>query len=138
MAAESTKPRHIIWRYYLAVLRTFAEEPLFRAVLVLAGLILLAGTVFYHIVEGWSWLNSLYFCVITLTTVGYGDFVPTTALSRAFTIVYVVVGVGIIALFVTAVARAPFMRMQLNEFRDQHRGEQPEVLRPGEDDEAQP
>ena len=57
------------------------------------------GTVFYHFVEGWNWLDSLYFCVVTLATVGYGDFTPTTELGRLFTIFYILAGVGIIASF---------------------------------------
>ena len=31
------------------------------------------GSVFYHFIENWSWIDSIYFSVITLTTVGYGD-----------------------------------------------------------------
>ncbi|MFN8471049.1 MAG: potassium channel family protein [Anaerolineae bacterium] len=59
-----------------------------------------AGMVVYHYLEGWSYLSALYFCVITLATVGYGDLTPTTELSRAFTIVYVINGVVILlALF---------------------------------------
>jgi hypothetical protein len=53
-----------------------------------------AGTVFYHFVEGWSWLDSFYFTMVTVTTVGYGDFHPTTPLSKIFTIVLLVVGVS--------------------------------------------
>lgn len=53
------------------------------------------GTVAYHLMEKWSWVSSFYFSVCTLTTVGYGDFVPTTDMSRLFTAVYVMVGVTI-------------------------------------------
>ncbi len=57
--------------------------------------LLVIGTVVYHLLEGWSWLNSFYFAACTLTTVGYGDFVPTTDLSRLFTAFYVLAGVSI-------------------------------------------
>lgn len=61
---------------------------------------LLLGTLVYHWLEGWSYLDALYFCVISLATIGYGDFTPTTPLARAFTIVYVINGIVILlALF---------------------------------------
>lgn len=61
---------------------------------------LLLGTLVYHWLEGWSYLDALYFCVISLATIGYGDLTPTTPLARAFTIVYVINGIVILlALF---------------------------------------
>lgn len=71
-----------------------------RPVLVYALLTLLLGMVAYHFLEGWSYLDSLYFSVISLATIGYGDFTPTTEIGRAFTIVYVINGIVILlALF---------------------------------------
>jgi len=64
------------------------------AFLALTGLVSI-GTIAYHFLEHWSWVTSFYFSVCTLTTVGYGDFFPTTELSRLFTAVYVLVGVAI-------------------------------------------
>jgi hypothetical protein len=48
--------------------------------------------------------GSLYFSVVTLTTVGYGDHSPSTAAGRFFTILYIFVGLGIVLGFVNAVA----------------------------------
>jgi voltage-gated potassium channel len=61
---------------------------------------LLFGAWAYHWLEGWSYLDGLYFCVVSLATVGYGDLTPTTPLARAFTILYIINGVAILlALF---------------------------------------
>lgn len=57
----------------------------------------------YHYLEGWEWLDSIYFCIITLTTVGYGDFSPQTDAGKAFTIIYIIMGVGIILSFINTV-----------------------------------
>jgi hypothetical protein len=71
-----------------------------RPVFYWAGGMLLAGVLIYHWLEGWSYLDALYFCVVSLATVGYGDFTPTTPLARLFTIFYLINGIGILlALF---------------------------------------
>jgi voltage-gated potassium channel Kch len=69
-------------------------------------LLLATGTYFYHQVEDFGWIDSLYFTVITLTTVGYGDLAPSTAPGKVFTTVYVLIGVGILIAFVAEVATA--------------------------------
>lgn len=61
--------------------------------------VLALGSVFYHYAEGWGWVDSLYFCVVTLSTVGYGDFSPTTTGSKLFTIFYILTGIGLLATF---------------------------------------
>ena len=56
----------------------------------------LTGTVVYWLLEDWGWVNWFYFAVITLTTVGYGDFSPTTTASKLFTVGYVISGIALI------------------------------------------
>jgi voltage-gated potassium channel len=58
----------------------------------MAGL-LAAGTVGFHCIEGWAWSDAFYATVVTLSTVGYGDFTPHTALGKWFTTG--LIGVGI-------------------------------------------
>ena len=41
-------------------------------------------------------LDALYFCVVSLATVGYGDLAPETSFGRAFAIVYIINGVAIL------------------------------------------
>jgi len=71
-----------------------------RHVLVLAllsGLLLALGTFGYMVIEGFSFLDSLFMTVITLTTVGYGEVRPLDEAGRLFTIVLIMMGAGFVA-----------------------------------------
>lgn len=74
---------------------------LYRILLAAAVGMIAIGTVFYHFVEGWRWLDSYYFSVVTLATVGYGDFTPKTDIGKLFTTFYILSGVGIITAFIS-------------------------------------
>ncbi len=76
------------------------ENKTYRILTIVTVIVLAAGTIFYHIVERWKWLDAFYFSVVTLATVGYGDFVPKTNAGKLFTIFYILIGVGIIATFI--------------------------------------
>lgn len=68
-------------------------------ILIITIVVLLIGTIFYHLAEDLKLVDALYFSVITLTTVGYGDITPHTDIGKLFTAGYVIIGIGIIATF---------------------------------------
>ncbi len=58
------------------------------------------GTVYFAHVEGWSWLDSYFFTVVKLSTVGYGNIVPVTAAGKIGTTVFILLGLGIFAVVI--------------------------------------
>jgi voltage-gated potassium channel len=60
------------------------------------------GTLTFHLLEGWSILDSLYVTVQTVTTVGFGDLAPQTRLGRAFSTVFMMLGVGVVLYALTS------------------------------------
>lgn len=89
--------------HFLRTIHSFLSDAEYRELLFTTWIVLAIGTIAYHIIEGWSWLDSLYFSVITLTTIGYGDLAPQTDAGKLFTIVYILVGLGIILSFINTV-----------------------------------
>ena len=65
----------------------------------------LTGTIFYWRFEDWTIIEALYFSIVTLTTVGYGDLSPTTPGTQIFTIVYILTGFGVLVALLTSVAQ---------------------------------
>ena len=99
-------------RFVRAIRDAWRSDEAFRMLLALVVSLLLSGTTFFTLVEGWSVLDAFYFSVTTLTTVGFGDPAPTTALGKIFTILYIFVGLGVIGGFINVLAKHTFARQR--------------------------
>ena len=81
------------------------RDPETRALPLVAGALVLTGTLFYWRFEDWTVIEALYFCVVVLTTVGFGDFTPTSAGTQIFTIIYILTGLGVLVALLSSVAQ---------------------------------
>lgn len=90
------------------------------AFLSLLALLIALGTVFFHFVEGWSWLDSYFFTVVTLSTVGYGNLVPATALGKVGTTVLIFLGIGVFATAIQHVGNSA-VRQRARRIKKQQR-----------------
>jgi voltage-gated potassium channel len=75
---------------------------LFYSVILLVGVVIV-GTLGYHILEGWPWLDALYMTIITMGTVGYGETHPLDANGRIFTMFLIIASLGIAGYALTTV-----------------------------------
>ena len=64
------------------------------------------GAIGFHLIEGWSILDSLYAAAQTVTTVGYGDVTPATRNGRLFAMIFMLAGVGVVLYALTATVHA--------------------------------
>ncbi len=69
------------------------QKRLRRGLIILGGIIV-AGTIGYMLIEGWSFGEAIYMTVITISTVGYGEVHPLSATGRIFTIILIAGGVS--------------------------------------------
>lgn len=97
-------PAILVFIRFLRSIGRGLKDPAFRGLFFWVLVLLGSGAWFYHTYEGWSWLDATYFTVITLTTVGYGDLSPQTPAGKIFTMIYIVLGLGIISSFIVLVA----------------------------------
>ncbi|MFA5927157.1 MAG: potassium channel family protein [Patescibacteria group bacterium] len=63
--------------------------------LFLSAVLIGVGAWFFRLSEGWNWIDSFYFTVMTVTTVGYGDLVPTHDFGKILTSIYGLVSIPV-------------------------------------------
>lgn len=88
-----------------SALREMFRDPSGKALLAAAVVTIAVGTTVYMLLEGWSFIDALYFSVVTLATVGFGDLHPTTDAAKLFTVLYIISGLGIIAAFLSELTK---------------------------------
>ena len=76
-----------------------------RRIFYYVGVNVIIGALLYHWLEGWSLLDSFYFVIVALTTIGFGDFAPTTPLTKLITIFYALNGVAILLMLLDEIRR---------------------------------
>jgi voltage-gated potassium channel len=74
------------------------RSPTFIAAVSFLISLIVGSTIFFKYVEGWSWIDSYFFTVVTLSTVGYGNLVPETEIGKIATTVLIFAGIGAFAL----------------------------------------
>ena len=85
-------------------LRGIWRDPNSHNILVAAGMLLVAGTLIFMILEDLSLVDGFYFSFITLATIGYGDISPTTDVGKIVTVIYGIAGLGIMAALISSIA----------------------------------
>jgi voltage-gated potassium channel len=80
------------------------------------------GTIGFHTIEGWSWLDSLYMVVITFSSIGYGEVHPLSSAGRIFTIGLISCGALVVALGIGTLTQA-LLEFELLQFFGRRRME---------------
>lgn len=78
----------------------------------------LIGALVFHFVEGWSYFDAVYFCLLCLITIGYGDFSPNRSLGRVFFVVWAISAVPLMTILISNMGDTIFATRSVRELFD--------------------
>jgi len=84
-------------------MRKIFKYNLYRAAFLLF-LVLLTGTLGYHYIEGFDWLDAMYMTWITVTTIGFGEVHPLDFKGKIFTIILITFSILVYAYSFTVIS----------------------------------
>jgi voltage-gated potassium channel len=103
------------------VLRFVAQSPGRACVFLLLGTVIIGGALFSLAEKEGSWIDGMWWAIVTLTTVGYGDYSPETVAGRWVAVFVMAGGIGAVAILTGLLAD------EIREARVHGRDETPEL-----------
>ena len=85
-------------------------------------MLMLAGTLGFHLIEHWTYFDSFYMVVITLSTIGYQEVHPLSHAGRVFNVLIILGGVSLLFLSIGALTQA-LLEFELQSFFGRRRME---------------
>lgn len=76
--------------------------------LFLSGILILVGTIGYMLIDEYTFLEGLYMTVITISSVGFTEVKPLSDAGREFTILLILVNIGLFAYSITLISHYLF------------------------------
>lgn len=90
-----------------------------------SGVVILIGTIVMYSIESQvpnskikTLLDALWWCVATVTTVGYGDTVPVSNIGRIVALFYMLFGISMIAILMSVITNTFYKRRFEKEERE--------------------
>ncbi|MBS1510075.1 MAG: potassium channel family protein [Bacteroidetes bacterium] len=96
--------------------RLYLFKGLLQPLLLLSGLIL-GGTVGYMIIEHYHFLEALFMTVITVASVGFNEVHPLSEAGQVFTIILILVNLGLFTYFITLLSKYFFDTDVVNKYK---------------------
>jgi voltage-gated potassium channel len=91
-----------------------------KLILAALGLFAILATIGFRLIEGWTWLDSIYMVVMTITTIGYKEVHELSHTGQIFNIAVMIIGVGLVFLSIGALTQG-LLEFELGKFLGKRR-----------------
>ena len=86
--------------FLIRTLISFFKDEVYRELLITIIILIGISTIVFHNTEKWSWLDSIYFSISTITTTGYGDLYPKSEIGKIYNIFFLLASLVLILMFI--------------------------------------
>lgn len=97
----------------------FNKKKILISIAIFLFVLIITWTTSFHLAEWWSYFDSLYFAVMTFTTIWYWDFAPITDVWKAFAIIYAILWVPIFVGLLTIIVESR-IKMLIHDYFVHH------------------
>lgn len=130
---KNKEPVHGIRKLRLQASREEADELIYKinaAFWTFISFWLIGAMIFQFTEPSWTYFDSMYFCFIAFSSIGYGDFVPQSLAGRACFIGYAFLGVGALTFLFSVITECvrTYMRTHVKGLEDKGRNKFPHKL----------
>jgi voltage-gated potassium channel len=87
-----------------------SDLSIFKTVVIAFIAVVTTSTIFFHLVERWKWLDSFYFTIVTISTIGYGNLIPDSDVGKIGNIVLIILGLGVFSVFINQLVKRQGLR----------------------------
>lgn len=104
--------------FLLRTLLSFFKDKIYRELLLTIIVLVGTSTMVFHFTEKWSWLDSVYFSVSTITTTGYGDLYPKSNVGKIYNIFFLLASCILILMFINTMNQHYNSRKEKKDLND--------------------
>lgn len=104
--------------FLLRTLLSFFKDKIYRELLLTIIVLVGISTMVFHFTEKWSWLDSVYFSVSTITTTGYGDLYPKSNVGKIYNIFFLLASCILILMFINTMNQHYNSRKEKKDLND--------------------
>jgi voltage-gated potassium channel len=94
----------ILFKKNITLFTNFIKETHLDKLLTIVAISIIGGSITFWLIEGVSFINSVWYVLSTITTLGYGDIVPTTSTGKVIGLLLIIVGILLFSILTASIS----------------------------------
>jgi voltage-gated potassium channel len=102
----------VLFRKNIALFTNFIKETHLDKLLTIVVISIIGSSVLFYFIDGINFIDALWYVLVTLTTVGYGDIVPTSTIGKIIGLMIIIIGILLFSTLTAAISSLYTQRIE--------------------------